>query len=278
MKDNLVIPIIPAEVLNLFGASGEVTPLSGGQGMTFRCGNIVFKPCSNPVEWKGLAQLLTKLRPIGYRIVKPIRALDGRWEVEGWMATHLVEGWSGFQSRELEALSACRCFHQELSIVYNSTKRPEWLGHSSSVYSKADQLAWGDCSLSREFSADVKEILKPIVSTLSPIPLQNQITHGDPGGDNILFAENQAPAIIDVSPYWRPSGYAIAMMLADGIAWEGSALSVLEFSHDEPYFGQLLLRAVLFRLIVSSLCKGYTSLVENVSAYGPITQWAFDQL
>jgi len=271
-----VTSIIPSRVLSLFGASSEVIPLHGGQETTFCCDSIVVKPCSNPVEWTGLAPLLTQLRPVGYRVAKPIRAFDGRWEVDGWMATRLVEGTAGIKGREVEALSACRCFHQELSMVYNSTKCPDWLGYYPTVYWKADQLTWGELPFSVEFNDDVHEFLKPIVEALSPIPLNNQITHGDPGGDNILFAENQAPAIIDISPYWRPSGYAIAMMLSDGIAWEGSELSVLELTPDEPYLGQLLLRAVLFRLFVSVLWKGLPSLVENFSAYGPITQWALD--
>jgi len=226
------------------------------------------------VEWAGLAQILSKLRPVGYRVVEPIQALDNRWVIDGWMATRLIEGVSGYAGRETEALSACRCFHQDLSKVYTSTDCPDWLGNKPTIYRKADKLTWCEEPYPRKFNDDIAKILQPISEARSPIDLPNQITHGDPGGENVLFAENLAPAMIDIAPYWRPAGYAIAMMLADGIAWEGSNPSTLSLVEDEPFIGQLLLRAVLFRLTLSVLCCGSTSLARRYAAYAPVTMWA----
>lgn len=266
---------IPPHVSKLFGASGQAISLPGGQGTSFRYDNIVLKPCDDPTEWTGLAPLLSKLCPDGYRIAKPVQALDGRWVVDGWLATYLVEGASGYAGSEKEALSACLRFHQDLSDVYKSTDRPNWLGCIPTIYRKADQLVWGELHMDGELGKDICKILNPIAEALSPIKLPNQITHGDPGGENVLFAENLDPAIIDIAPYWRPAGYAMAMMLADGIAWEGSKRSILELAQDEPHICNLLLRAVMFRLIVSVLWRGAASLSRNYSAYEPVMQWAF---
>jgi uncharacterized protein (TIGR02569 family) len=265
---------IPSQVIDLFGISSEARLLTGGQGTAIQYDNIVVKPCHDPAEWTGLAALLSRLRPVGYRLAKPKQALDGRWVVDGWMATHLVEGTPGYKGREAEALSACRCFHQDLADVYGLSDCPDWLGSVSNVWRKANQLAWGELPLSKELGDDVYEYLTPIVKSIRPIDLPNQITHGDPGSDNVLFALNQAPALIDIAPYWRPAGYAIAMMLADGIAWEGSKLSTLALARDEPYIGQLLLHAVMFRLTVSVLSSGPASLAKQYSAYESVTQWA----
>ena len=214
--------IIPTHVLELFCASGKPKLLPGGQGTTFCCGSIVMKPCDNPIEWNGLAPLLCKLNPVGYRLARPIQASDDRWEVDGWMATRMTSGTSGYAGHEAEALTACRCFHQELSEIYHSNDCPNWLGSKNTAYRKADRIAWGEEPWPQAFTDEIITYLKPIKEALHPIDLPYQITHGDPGGDNILFAENLAPALIDIAPYWRPAGYAIAMMFADGIAWRAA--------------------------------------------------------
>jgi hypothetical protein len=64
------------------------------------------------------------------------------------------------------------------------------------------------------------------------------------------------------------------MMLADGIACEGSKGSTLELAKDEPEISQLLFRAVMFRLTVSVLWSGPESLTRQYSAYEPVIQWA----
>ena len=80
-----------------------------------------------------------------------------------------------------------------------------------------------------------------------PIDLPSQLVHGDLGGGNVLFQDHLPPAIIDISPYWRPRRYAEAILVCDAIAWAGADLAALETLADEPGH-QLALRAVLFRL------------------------------
>ncbi|HDD56061.1 MAG TPA: hypothetical protein ENG59_07465 [Chloroflexi bacterium] len=265
---------LTSQVLDQFNIQGEAVPLPGGQETTVQYEDIVLKPCENTGEWTGLAPILSQLEPDGYRIAMPVQAQDGQWVVDGWLATQFIEGTPGYAGNEEEALTACRYFHRDLNQVYSSHECPDWLTSEDSIWRKADKLAWGEVPLTDEFDV-VCEFLNPIVEGITPIDLPNQITHGDPGHDNVLFAPNQAPAIIDIEPYWRPSGYALAMMLADGIAWEGSKPSTLTLAQDEPYIGQLLLRAIMFRLTVSVLGSGPESLARKYSVYEPVLQWAF---
>ena len=46
----------------------------------------------------------------------------------------------------------------------------------------------------------------------------NQIVHGDLHG-NVLFAGDAAPAVVDLTPYWRPGGWAIGVLAVDAVAW-----------------------------------------------------------
>ena len=52
--------------------------------------------------------------------------------------------------------------------------------------------------------------------------LRSQLVQGDPGQGNFLFAAGQAAGIIDVSPYWHPPSYSLAMLVADGVAWSAA--------------------------------------------------------
>ena len=70
--------------------------------------------------------------------------------------------------------------------------------------------------------------------------------HADLGG-NVLFHDTLPPAVIDVSPYWRPAAYADAIVVADTVAWSGAGDEVVERLL-RAQGDQLLLRAVLFRV------------------------------
>lgn len=99
-----------------------------------------------------------------------------------------------------------------------------------------------------------------------------QLVHGDLGG-NILFHPQLPPAVIDVSPFWRPKRYADAIVVADAIAWAGADLRSLEPVCD-PVGVQMTLRAVLFRLGAAAIIfHGHDErLGVEVAAYQPIAR------
>ncbi|MEV7197574.1 aminoglycoside phosphotransferase [Streptomyces sp. NPDC093510] len=78
-----------------------------------------------------------------------------------------------------------------------------------------------------------------------------QLIHGDLTG-NVLFAAGQAPAVIDFSPYWRPPVYAEAVVIADGLLWFDLPSDLLTAAGNHPDWPQLLVRALIFRLVAHS--------------------------
>ncbi len=75
--------------------------------------------------------------------------------------------------------------------------------------------------------------------------------HGDLSG-NVLFADGQRPAIIDFSPYWRPAAYADAIIAVDGLLWFDAGPDLLSRAYSSPDFPQLLVRALIFRLVAAN--------------------------
>jgi hypothetical protein len=104
-----------------------------------------------------------------------------------------------------------------------------------------------------------------------------QIVHGDLTG-NVLFAEGMAPAIIDFTPYWRPVGFASAVVIADAIAWHGATSALTDALSDTDEPRSMLARAALFRLITSdraALGQGANAaayLQENLAAHSRILE------
>lgn len=108
----------------------------------------------------------------------------------------------------------------------------------------ADRMAWG------ELMIQTKHVLLPMVAAvtrhLQPTRQPSQLVHGDLAG-NVLHAP--VPAVIDPTLYWRPVGYAEAIVAIDCYQWEGVDESVLEAVAGHAEGIQMLLRAFLFRMI-----------------------------
>jgi hypothetical protein len=76
------------------------------------------------------------------------------------------------------------------------------------------------------------------------------------------------PAVIDVSPYWRPAAYATAIALVDHAA-DGHDSEGLDPDLLGPHGHQLLLRALLFRAMSEPRpTDRYDSLIDDVLARG----------
>ncbi len=94
-----------------------------------------------------------------------------------------------------------------------------------------------------------------LVDALRPVDTSaSQLVHGDLTG-NVLFAEGLPPAVIDVSPYWRPPAFADAVVVGDALLWEGADESLLGAVEDVVDFPQFLLRALVFRAVVDALFR-----------------------
>jgi Phosphotransferase enzyme family len=202
----------------------------------------VFKLDPGPChDWLGSA--LTTVCPEGVRIAKPVPAVGGAWRHEGWSATEWVEGVRPEDARPtvwLDIIDAGRAFHRAVAHL----PRPPCLDRRSDPWATADQAAWGERAMPlpgalTEVALKLREALEP----LGP----PQLVHGDLTG-NILFAQDQPPAVIDLSPYWRPPAYAEGVVIADALCWHGASPSLL------PTAGvsvTAVARGLLFRLLAT---------------------------
>jgi uncharacterized protein (TIGR02569 family) len=233
-------------VLRQFDASGTLEQLDAGRGLAWKVGNRVLKPIDaepSEIEWQAAA--LSRLKQDGYRLALPMPATDGSLVVEGWTAWPLLRGRYEI-GRWTDIIDVSRRFHAEIAGL----DKPPFIDERSHRWAIGDRVAWGD--LSDEpyrhipFVADLRDSLRPIRAT-------DQLIHGDLAG-NVLFAEDEPPAIIDLALYWRPIAYAEAILVADALVWEGAGNDLFDFALDaEPDFGQFLARALIFRLVAAVL-------------------------
>ncbi|MGW2230808.1 aminoglycoside phosphotransferase [Streptomyces formicae] len=212
-----------ASVLAAFGVAGTPVPLAGGQGRSVRVGGFVFKPTDeheheheqeDAVEWA--TSVFEQLASNGgFRVPKPLRAVDGRGAVEGWSAHEFLAGEPGPQGRWSDVLDAGRAFHAAVRHV----PRPAFLARRTHPWAVGDRAAW------EEREADVIDDL-------------------------------EAPAVIDFSPYWRPPAFADAVVVVDGLLWFDPPPHLVTSVGDVSDWQQLLIRALIFRLVAQSGLAG----------------------
>lgn len=232
----------PPAVLAAFGAAGSrPVPLGGGQGVSWLAGDVVVKPVDvDPGELAWQAQIFSQIPSVGFRLARPRRAAGGSLCVDGWCATEYVTG-THRTRRWAEIIAVGERFHAALHGI----ARPSFLDQRASRWAISDRVAWGEIPAS-EFPR-VRH-LPDLVSVLRPVTAPSQLIHGDLTG-NVLFDSRQPPAIIDFSPYWRPTAYASAIVIADALVWEGADRQVLDAVTHIGEFGQYLVRALIFRAV-----------------------------
>lgn len=241
----------PDHVLRAFAApSAPPEVIEGGQGRTWRSGNIVFKPVDDPVEASWLATVFEQLKVDGLRLARPVRSSDGRWVVSGWSAQRFVSGSPA--PRHEDILQVANALHHALAPV----PEPKFLRQRAGLYPWADRLAWGEVEdlQARTGNGHGSRLFAGLAAGRQPIDLPSQVVHGDLYG-NVLFAGPAPPAVVDITPYWRPAGWAAAVIAVDAIAWGGAPVELITEWSQSPHlptrdWPQLLRRALLFRLAV----------------------------
>jgi hypothetical protein len=244
----------PVHVVRAFcGDPDQLTRLPSGQGTSWRAGSVILKPAlpGEPIDW--LAEACAAMpESRRYRFARWVRAIDGSWSVDGWLATRWLAGEhrkGGWRDR----LAVAAAFHADLPRV-----PPEVLATldlRTDPWSTGVRVAWGrqkpPAALPKAVAAVLKE-LAPLLAEdwVGPAP---QLIHGDLAG-NLLLADDLPPAIIDMSPHLAPAPFSEAIIVADSVAWEGAPASFATwYVTTEPAGRQLLARAVVFRLVSSAV-------------------------
>jgi uncharacterized protein (TIGR02569 family) len=239
--------LVPAHVLVAFGVDGaDVDALEGGQGSSVRAGGLVLKPYADEAETAWFAGLASRIPRDGFRLPAPVAAHDGRWTVDGWAAVEHVEGLAEPEGRWAEVVAAGRAFHAAVA----AEPEPVHLAARTHRWAVADRVAWGEAAV--EVGPASRPLLDRLERLRRPVHLPSQLVHGDLSG-NVLLADGLPPAVIDVSPYWRPAAYADAVVTVDALLWWEEPESLVDElappSLDHLARTQLLLRATVFRLV-----------------------------
>jgi uncharacterized protein (TIGR02569 family) len=238
---------VPREVLQAFGVGGQVVKLQGGQGNVFVCEDVVLKPVADGAEaiWVAETHLATKQR--GFRLARPIAGVSGSFVVDGWTAWSRLPGEHRLHGGPWPRVVAlCARFHEALKDV----PRPAFLDRRQHNFARADRIAWNELAL--PLAPEIRAVVDELGANLRPSQQPSQLIHGDFAG-NLLFAEGCEPAVIDLSPYWRPASYAMALTIVDAVLWYGGSLDLLEeLVHIEDH-QQMVARALIFRLTVDGL-------------------------
>jgi uncharacterized protein (TIGR02569 family) len=164
---------------------------------------------------------------------------------EGWTAWPFLEG-RHEAGRWADVIAVGERFHAATADI----ARPPFLDRRTDRWSLADRVAWEGVA-SRGDHMNVRHVVT-LMSRLRPVAQPSQLIHGDLTG-NVLFHPTLPPAVIDLSPYWRPRAFASAIVVADALVWEGADESLLDAVSALPDFPQHLARALIYRLITEHL-------------------------
>jgi len=235
----------PPAVLAAFGVRGTPTSLGGGRGRAWQADDLVIKPAETgeaALVWQ--ADVLDQVRTDGVRVARPRRSVAGPFIVAGWSASTFEPG-----RHEPRRWSDIVAVGRRLHGAWAQVDRPDFLDGRVDRWAVADRAAWGETSL--EPFRDVPHVTR-LEDRLEPVRAASQLIHGDLAG-NVLFASRLPPAVIDLSAYWRPAEFATAIVAADALTWEGAEAVDLASAVETDQFGQLLARAVLYRIVADAL-------------------------
>jgi uncharacterized protein (TIGR02569 family) len=234
----------PAGVLRAFDIDAAPRRLAGGQGETWRAGRAALKPAGELAEAAWIADLFEALEGPSFRVPRPIRTRTGQACVDGWVAWEYLDavpaGPNG--GRWPETVAACEAFHAALAGV----PCPAFIAEATHAWAVADRIAFGEAAYAPAPPFDA--LADRMRRLLKPIDLPSQLVHGDFTG-NVLFADGRPPAVIDFSPYWRPVGFAVAVVIEDALSWADADPGILALGVHIPEFRQLFVRATLRRIL-----------------------------
>jgi uncharacterized protein (TIGR02569 family) len=276
------VDAVPDGVLGAFGVAGVVpVRLPGGQGTTWRAGQVVLKPADSVRAGRWFAEVYDGLSGPGFRVPRPVRAVSGDWVALGWTCWQWVAGtaadWSGVSPRWPELIAVSRALHAALAGV----PVPPWRDTEENPWVIGDQVAWGErdpAALLGPAAGEIAGQVRLLLAALRPVDLPDQLIHADLAG-NVLFADGMPPAVIDFSPLERPAGLPLAVVAVDALQWRQALPEVLDQFADEPGFDQLLARALIYRHVTEIVRRAGTPGIGRVARAGqPVTDLVLTRL
>lgn len=234
----------PSRVCSAFGADpAALEPVAGEPG--WRSGPVVLRPVHDKAEIAWAARTLAAANVAGLRVAVPARATDGRQVVGGWMAYRDPDGVRALESagaRVDDLVLASVKLHQAVA----DWERPAFLAARTDLWAVADRMAWG------EVDPDLDEARGgrwfEVLAGAAKAPTEPcQVVHGNLFR-SVRFTEDGTPVVLDFPPYYRPAEWGTALVAVDAVVAGVAGGALLDRWAHLASWGQMLLRAMLFRL------------------------------
>ncbi|MBA3234006.1 MAG: phosphotransferase [Propionibacteriales bacterium] len=267
----------PDELCRAFGVdAGAATLLDGGQGRTWRVGDLVLKPVDHVVEHAWVSDVFSGWSQTQVRVPEPVCTLDGSRSYAGWAAHRWLEGrTASMRSNADKIRHASDCFHEAVADL----APPEFIARREDAWSYGDRVAWEDAPPLGE-ARTVRQI-EALRAAYTTVTAPAQVIHGDIGG-NVLLEPGLPPAVIDWPPYTRPVGFAPAVAVVDAVRWEGLSLAFVDAWADIDEWEQLLARALVYRIATAGVGQstGTSRLgsAEHARASAPLAELLLSRL
>ena len=245
------------DVLAEFGVASahqdEILNLPGGRGLTWRAGPVVLRPSAGDGETLWKANVLVDLtHSADFCTPRPIASASGAWSIDGWEAWQWLPGHAD-ESRVRDVLRAGEGFHRALAPL----ERPAFLDRAEDPWARSDRIAW------EEQAPPANAMLHRLIAAFRSVDAPSQMIHGDLLG-NVMFEPGEPPVIIDWAPYWRPVGFADAIVLADAACWHGlEPAEMIRLAGARRDGRQHVIRALVFRIATFELLGVWDSAMES---------------
>jgi uncharacterized protein (TIGR02569 family) len=222
--------------------AGPAVRLPGGQGTTWRVGEVVFTPGVDAGFEEWLGTVVSEIEQHGFRLPVVRRADDGAWVVLGWGAQSMMPGAAvyGAAADWGAIITASRALHAATAGL----ARPAFLDLRTDPWAVADRAAWGETPW--QVPPGLRDLVRRL-DAVPPPPGDAQLVHGDLAG-NVLLVPGGPPSVIDFSPYWRPPSYAEGIVVADALCWHGAPPEILR---EVAVPVEAVARGLLFRLLTA---------------------------
>jgi hypothetical protein len=109
---------------------------------------------------------------------------------------------------------------------------------------------WGETQF--HLGTEAAAVHVQLAALLGDPPTDRQVVHGDLTG-NVYVDRSQVPVILDFSPYLRPRQWAVVIVVADAVLWNGAQPSLAASFAATASARDLLGRALIFRLVAEQL-------------------------
>lgn len=209
-------------------------------------GDVVLQHVQDIVVSEWGQALLANLRPIGVSVPDPLSTGDGRWSIDGWIATRFVDGLRPLKNDPARVIDAGERLADAISDRPPASVDP--VLQRADRWARANRCVWGEEVVPLKPEAErLAAVLR--AKLRSSDQEQATVVHGDLSG-NVFADPSGRPVVVDFTPVVRPRRFAAAIVVGDNLLWNDGTVNLRALLDDDD---DALARALLFRLVAEQL-------------------------